>query len=259
MVMWEMTSRCTEPYKGHTPDVIAFCIANEYTEDIPEDTPVKYADWIRKCWNKNPHEQPDAVIVNNDAEILNNNRVAERDNECDEDLAEDDAESEVPARAWKAVKSGDMTAQFWLGLAYKSGEGVPQDDSKAVEWFQKAAEQEHDEAQYHLGLAYESGEGVPQDYTKAVEWYLSAAEHGVLYAQHNLGLLLLHGKGVLRDCTKVFQWFQKAAKQGILSSQYTLEKMYWTGSGVLQDPVKAMEWFRRAAIKDTWTLNSPWL
>lgn len=41
-------------------------------------------------------------------------------------------------------------------------------------------------AQYDLGLKYETGDGVPQDYSKAAFWYRKAAEHGDGNAQTRL-------------------------------------------------------------------------
>jgi len=41
---------------------------------------------------------------------------------------------------------GYMPAQFNLGFCYENGAGVPQDDSKAIEWYGKAAEQGDGEA-----------------------------------------------------------------------------------------------------------------
>lgn len=41
-----------------------------------------------------------------------------------------------------------------------------------------AAEQEDSFAQYNLGFAYYSGEGVSQDYDQAVYWFQKAAEQG---------------------------------------------------------------------------------
>jgi TPR repeat protein len=35
---------------------------------------------------------------------------------------------------------------------YGSGRGVPKDEAKAVQWFQKAAAQGHAEAKKHLGI-----------------------------------------------------------------------------------------------------------
>ena len=78
------------------------------------------------------------------------------------------------------------SAQFQLGLMYFNGQGVQQDDSKAVEWHTKAAEQGYADAQYNLGVMYANGRGVPQDFDKAVEWYTKAAGQGDAYAQERL-------------------------------------------------------------------------
>ena len=52
------------------------------------------------------------------------------------------------------------------------------DYTKAVEYYQKAAEQGNAAAQYNLGVYYYNGEGVPQSYTEAVKWFKKAAEQG---------------------------------------------------------------------------------
>ena len=69
---------------------------------------------------------------------------------------------------------------------YANGEGVPKDPAKAVELFQKAAEQGNVDAQNNLGVMYYAGEGVPRDETKAKEWFKKAAAQGNADAQANL-------------------------------------------------------------------------
>ncbi len=45
-------------------------------------------------------------------------------------------------REWRPLaKQGNASAQFFLGLMYGEGLGVPQDYAKAVGWLRKAAEQ----------------------------------------------------------------------------------------------------------------------
>ena len=44
-------------------------------------------------------------------------------------------------------------------------------------------------AQYFLGVSYGSGEGVPKNDAEAVKWYRLAAEQGNVAAQHNLGVM----------------------------------------------------------------------
>ena len=46
---------------------------------------------------------------------------------------------------------------------YRDGTGMPQDDTEAVKWFRKAAEQGDASAQNDLGVMYQNGRGVPQD------------------------------------------------------------------------------------------------
>ena len=63
----------------------------------------------------------------------------------------------------KAAEQGDAYAQFYLGMIYDNGEGVPEDDKEAVKWYRLAAEQGHTDVQTNLGVMYANGEGVLQD------------------------------------------------------------------------------------------------
>lgn len=81
------------------------------------------------------------------------------------------------------ARSGDVEAQYKLGLSYYHGnnEGVndiKQNFTKALDWFNKAAEKGNTDAMYSLGQMYENGDGVNQDYTIAAAWYKKAAEKG---------------------------------------------------------------------------------
>ena len=55
--------------------------------------------------------------------------------------------------------------------------------SEAFKFCSVAAEQGNAEAQFNLGVMYDNGQGVKQDYFKAVEWYQKAAEQGHPLAQ----------------------------------------------------------------------------
>ena len=65
-----------------------------------------------------------------------------------------------------------------MAICYKNGEGVEKDFSKAVYWYQKAAEAGNSGAQNNLAICYKNGEGVEKDITKAVHWWQRAAEAG---------------------------------------------------------------------------------
>ena len=50
----------------------------------------------------------------------------------------------------KHAASGDIEAQFKLGVAFQTGSGVTQDFAQAAYWYQKAADQDHTEAKKAL-------------------------------------------------------------------------------------------------------------
>ena len=50
----------------------------------------------------------------------------------------------------------------------------------------RAVEQGNASAQYNLGIIYDQGHGVDVNYSKAIEWYEKAAEHGHAKAQERI-------------------------------------------------------------------------
>ncbi len=122
-------------------------------------------------------------------------------------------------KLWRPLaKTGNANAQIGIGLMYKEGLGVIQDDKEAVKWFRLAAEQGRVEAQHSLGSMYNNGQGVLQDYKEAVKWYRLAAEQGHASAQVNLGSMYGTGQGVLQDYARAHMWYNLASAAG--NSQY---------------------------------------
>ncbi len=78
----------------------------------------------------------------------------------------------------KRAEQGDAEAQFMLGTLYRNGDGVLQNDTQAVEWFQRAANQGYVRALSALGSSYWAGRGVRQDYSQAYFWYELALAKG---------------------------------------------------------------------------------
>lgn len=69
------------------------------------------------------------------------------------------------------AEEGDAQAQYQWAMCYFDGNGVEQDEKKAVEWLEKAVAQGNGEARYALAICYESGMGVDPDPVKAAELY----------------------------------------------------------------------------------------
>ena len=74
-----------------------------------------------------------------------------------------------------------------------------------------------------LGYCYFNGKGVSKDESEAVRWYRKAAEQGDADAQANLGYCYLHGKGVSKDEAEAVRWYRKAAEQGLEKAKVKLK------------------------------------
>lgn len=53
---------------------------------------------------------------------------------------------------------------------YHDGEGVPQSDTMAAQWVERAADLGHAISMYNIGCIYDNGEGVPLDEDIAIRW-----------------------------------------------------------------------------------------
>jgi hypothetical protein len=145
--------------------------------------------------------------------------------------------------------AGDAAAQFNLGVMYEYGHGVPQDDTQAVAWYRKAADQGYASAQYALGVMHGTGKGVPRDDAQAMTWYRKAADQGLAIAQFNVGMMYETGQGISKDDAQAVTWYRKAAVQGVADAQCSLGVMYRDGRGVPQDYEQAKNWLLRAAVQ----------
>lgn len=125
---------------------------------------------------------------------------------------------------------------------------IPQDYTKAVNWFLKAAVQGDSYSQRRLGDLYKYGEGVPRSREQAAAWYSHAAGRGDSTAQRLLGDLYCFGAGVPQDYTHAALWYQRAAEDLNYSGILSLGYMYLKGHGVRQDYVEAYFWFEVARV-----------
>lgn len=176
---------------------------------------------------------------------------------------------------------GNAIAQNELGNRYYMGKGTPQNFSKAIEYFKKAAEQDEKRAQHNLAKAYANGDGLKKDMQQAVFWYQKAVEHNYAASQVNLGIIYLNGNGVHKDVAEAVRLFQLASSQydedaadnednidatqylksaqiqlsrelaakGDTNEQYALAERYLNADGVPEDETKAVQLLKQAAVK----------
>jgi len=77
-----------------------------------------------------------------------------------------------------AAERGNTDVQVMLGMMYRDGRRVPQDEAKAAQWFQKAAENGNADAQLLLGVMYLLGRVVNRDQQAGCRLLHASAEQG---------------------------------------------------------------------------------
>jgi TPR repeat protein len=149
--------------------------------------------------------------------------------------------------SFRALANGNADAAAWLG-AVLLDRGA---DREALRLIQQAADAGSAEGNHRLGLIYAQGlAGVPHNEGKAVELFEKAAAAGHMRAQINLGILYLRSAGVARDLVQARAWLEKAAISDDPQALYALGRALSDSAGqAMPDPVRAADLFRRAAEK----------
>lgn len=144
---------------------------------------------------------------------------------------------------------GNAKAQFFIGVFYGDGLGVPKDDKLAFQWFYKSANQEYSRAQHSLASLYINGRFVRKDEKEAFNWYMKAARQKRPESQFCIAMMYKAGLGIDKNYAEAFKWFQEAAKQGFPEAQLGLGEMYYSKDGGENYP-EAVKWFQLAADQD---------
>ena len=128
---------------------------------------------------------------------------------------------------------------------YFTGNGVTQDAEKAMELYEKAAEQNSVEAQLKLGLILiESMTGIDGQETKGLSFLQNAAENGSLEAQKIYAEELLK----MRQVKTAAFYLEMAAQQGDVDSMMSLAELSSEQSSILHN-IDSVYWYLQAALK----------
>jgi len=143
----------------------------------------------------------------------------------------------------RKAEEGDVASQYLLGCRFFNGvEEGHKDYPRAVEWFQKAADEGHSGAQSFLGFMYVTACGVSPDVESGMEWLQKSAAQTNEQAQYYLGSFHEMGRGVEPDRFEAMDWYMKAAKQGHLQSKKELRRLRKT-IDTARDAVVSNEWW----------------
>lgn len=117
----------------------------------------------------------------------------------------------------QAAELGYAASAYRLGECYEYGKmGCPQDAALSIHYYNIAAQQNHREACFALTAWYLVGSpGVlPQSDTEAFLWSQKAAEAGLTKAMYAVGYFLEVGIGTPQNMTESLSWYKKAADKG---------------------------------------------
>lgn len=158
---------------------------------------------------------------------------------------------ESPARAAQAIliaaREGVIDAQALLGQILLDGQGIAQDQTLALRWFDIAARQGHLMARNMLGRCHEHGWGCSANAAVAAEHYRQAAEAGLDWAMYNYANLLATGRGVVEDQLQALALYKRAAELGHAKSMNLLGRYLEEGRVCPADAKAARDWYRRSA------------
>lgn len=116
----------------------------------------------------------------------------------------------------------------------------------STEALEKQALLNNADAQYQLGLAYETGEGVKRDLTKAAHWYQQASENEHPAATFNYAQALEFGRGVQANPSKAALLYTKLAVQGDVSALGKVAKLYQQAAVDIPNEDQAVLWYSLA-------------
>ncbi len=158
-------------------------------------------------------------------------------------------EPKFPLKAFEwfmvAAKQNHTESEYYVGLYYQNGKGVPQNIEQAIFWLEKAALKKDKNALYHLAMILIKQEN--KDFKTIAKLLEQAAALDHPHAQYNLAVMYQKGDGVEQNMQKSFFWYEKAANANLAIAQYNLGMIYFEGSTVEKDETKAKELWQKAA------------
>ena len=148
----------------------------------------------------------------------------------------------------KAANSALSEAQYYLGNIYYEGILVDQDLERAQKLFSMGAKQNNPGSQYMLGLLYKDGPGnIQQNYKHALNWLEKAGQNDYSKALYTLGEMYLDGEGVEKDFDKAHNYLVKASRLNNEKANYLLGMFYYEGTLIAKNYKIASKHFTEAA------------
>jgi septal ring factor EnvC (AmiA/AmiB activator) len=119
----------------------------------------------------------------------------------------------------KLAKGGSAEAQYKVGEMYETGFGVKEDQTEAMNWIKKSANQGHETAGFKLLYWDVQKNGLKGENKADVDALKKKANAGNAQAQFYVGKMNAYGVGMKKNPDKAIKWFNKAALVGVLEAE----------------------------------------
>ncbi|MEE1155551.1 MAG: MobP3 family relaxase [Acutalibacteraceae bacterium] len=134
----------------------------------------------------------------------------------------------------------NKSTELTIGTMYAKGQGVAQNEDKAVEWLTKSAKKDNAIAYQKLGAIYADENSKYFDINKAVKCLEQSAKIGNHFANYQLGKIYSDPNGKFYDLNKAISNLQISAEQGNHFANYKLGKIYADKDSQFYDLNKAI-------------------
>ena len=143
----------------------------------------------------------------------------------------------------RAADAGDSFAKYLAGECYYHGKGTPANVQKAVEYLQQARALNEPHAMDLLGAYYRN----TRQFDQALQSFKEAVALGYTNSLANLGVMYMNGEGVAANPVVAANLFKQSAEKGNPSGMFYYAVTLWDGTGVRKDHKAATSWYKRAA------------
>ena len=149
-----------------------------------------------------------------------------------------------------AISMGYPQASRLKGDGYLYGRyGYPENEAKAIEYYNQASNLGCELAQYRLGVCYKNGYGVPVNHTKALDYFEKAAMFDIDDAQLKVAVYYLDGIHIRKFPEKAIYYLELAVELENYTAMALAGHCYMQGIGCDKDYFKGMELIRKSALK----------
>lgn len=156
------------------------------------------------------------------------------------------AKTDVFALFKRACDGGDPEGCWSLGLLFREGVGVRQNDAESIRHFQLACEGGARLGCVDFAKLLDEGRGAAADPPRAVKLLEGSCDRGFSDACDALALWYFMGHAVTKDVAKGVALLQRACDGTSHASCFVLGQRYENGVGVGRDPVRALPLYERA-------------